>query len=386
MHKIVNDFYVSVAMLNFMANKDYMHFVTSDPRTVRKYHNIVLPEFTDLGWAYQSIANVFEDKLCSAEKIALGYCMYQDPAKLFEIPMKQRDKIQLINAIKTVQQYAEFGQTNIMMPTDMATSALILMSAMYRCTTTMDIVGLSSEAKTIEEHILTPIRDSYTELYSKSIELLPHSQRAKVPASVDRKFFKGVCMENYYGGTASIKKLPENLQETFHKAKGILIPAQLAHHKWGMQAGAVLTDRGATEVKWTSKMSGRQEGYTCLEKEHATAHVPGGASFDVSQTVRGNPHHLPIIANSVHWGDSEVLVPLYQQAKEIDFNTFTTHDAANSLPTRKNQERQVLAEAIIDIAVIHPFQDMVDQLELPQPEIQPLQPWIEKLNMHNMMA
>lgn len=387
MKDLIKKLYESTEFSLHMTNCAYMHFVKEDPTSVRKYSNITLPEFTDLGWVYMSIANIFEGKLSSAERIILGMLMSRDPVALFEIPMEQRDKLQLANALKSLQDYKEFGRTDIPMELDMATSALILMSAMYRCPATMGLVGLSSNAKTIEERIREPVSDSYTELYKKSVGLLPPSQQDGLPSMVDRKFFKGVCMENFYGSSTAIRRLPENLQETYNRAKEVLCPVQPKHHSWGMQAGAVLTERGITDVQYTCAMSGRNVGYTCTTKEHATVNV-GGTEFDVSQTVEGEPHHLRLIANTVHSADSALLIPVYQAARDMGFNLFTTHDALNAVPSRMNQVRQLVAEAIVDVSMdaTNPLISLAKQLDLPDPQVEPLMTWIQKLNMHNMMS
>ena len=132
-------------------------------------NNIVLPELSDLAWIYISIANIFEDKLASAERIVLGYILSQDPKPLLRLDLEDRDRRQLLNAFLALEQYKSTGKSDVLLPLDMATSALIIKSAMYRCVTTMSMVGLSTTATTLEEQLREPVSDSYTKLYDAAL-------------------------------------------------------------------------------------------------------------------------------------------------------------------------------------------------------------------------
>ena len=132
--------------------------------------------------------------------------------------MPDRDRRQLLNALLALQEYKEIGETSVLLPLDMATSALILMSAMYRCVTTMSMVGLTTSAKSPEEQILEPVSDSYTRLYETALGKLPPAARKAASLSLTRdELKKKVIMPDYYGSSAAIKRMPEELYNDFQK-------------------------------------------------------------------------------------------------------------------------------------------------------------------------
>lgn len=383
---LIKQAYTSSQFKSLMASQWYMNFVLTDSTTERKYAKVVLPEFTDLGWVYMSVANIFEDKLSSAERIVLGYLLSQNQATVLQLNLEDRDRRQLLNAFLALKQYKETGQSNILLPLDMATSALILMSAMYRCPTTMAMVGLSSKATTIEERILEPVSDSYTKLHIAALNKLPPSQRKSIASVLTRNELKKlVIMPDYYGSTSAIERIPEELREPYLQAKRELVPAQMKHLSWGALAGQTLVERGVTHPQWTCAYTGRNVGYMCTETIGATVHLPD-AQFDVAKVVEGNPYHLRIIANTVHSPDSSLLIPIYQKAAELGITMFTTHDAINVTASNLNYIRQLTIEGIIDIAITNPLVSMSEQLNLPMPDVEDINPWLLNLCPHNFMS
>ena len=192
MNPFVEKVYNSTQFISRMRAKFYMHFVVKleNSTTERSMQNLVLPELTDLGWVFISIANIFEDKLSSAERIVLGYMLSRQPEEILRQQMPDRDRRQLLNALLALKQYRETGKSNIMLPLDMATSALILKSAMYRCVTTMKMVGLTTDAKTVEEQLLEPVSDSYTRLYEAALNKLPPAARKQAALTLSRDELK----------------------------------------------------------------------------------------------------------------------------------------------------------------------------------------------------
>jgi len=367
----------------------YMNFVIQpeDSIITRTMANVVLPELTDLGWVYISIANIFEDKLSSADRIILGYLLSKQPEELLKIDLIDRDRRQLLNALLALKQYKGSWQSNVLLPLDMATSALILMSAMYRCTTTMDMVGLSTKATTVDGQLREAVSDSYTRLYAAALSKLPPAQRSEAALTLTRDQLKKlVIMPDYYGSSEAIKRIPEELHAPYLEAKEELIPGHMRHLEWGRAAGEVLEERGITHPQWTCSLSGRNIGYLCTEELHADVTLPDEAEFSVSKRVEGTSYHLPLIANTVHSADSSILIAWYQYAEEHDITTFTTHDAVNCTANNLNQMRQIIAEQIVLAAYHSPVKSMAKELDLPSPEIGDFTTWATAFKPHNFMT
>lgn len=193
MIKLIREVYECFTFQEMMLESWFMNFVIQpeNSTTEKQMSNIVLPEFTDMGWCYMSVANIFEDKLSSAERIVLGYLLATYHSEdMLKLNLEDRDRRQLLNALLAVKQYSENGCSNIMLPLDMATSALILKSAMYRCTTTMKMVGLTTEETTLEGQIREPVSDSYTRLYQAALDKLPPAAREKAASNLTRDELK----------------------------------------------------------------------------------------------------------------------------------------------------------------------------------------------------
>ena len=389
MNPVIERLYTSHAFDAYMQQKWYMNFVI-DPQqstTERQMANVVLPEFTDLGWVFISIANIFEDKLASAERIVLGWLISHNPEEVLALDLADRDRRQLLNALLALKDYKEDGCSNVLLPLDMATSALILKSAMYRCVTTMDMVGLTTKAQTVEEQILEPVSDSYTSLYEAALSKLPPAARAEAATSLSRDELKKlVIMPDYYGSSEAIKRIPEILHEPYLIAKEELIPGHMRHLEWGRAAGEVLEERGITHPQWTCSITGRNIGYICTDHEHADVVLPTGAEFSTSKVVEGHAYHLPLIANTVHSADSSILVAWYKYAEENDIATFTTHDAVNCTANNLNQMRQIIAEQIVIAAILSPVVAMSEELDLPTPEVGDFNTWARNFKPHNFMT
>ena len=301
--------------------------------------------------------------------------------------MADRDRRQLLNALLALRDYKQNSWSDVLLPLDMATSALILKSAMYRCVTTMDMVGLTTKAQTIEEQILEPVSDSYTRLYEAALNKLPPEARKEAATSLSRNELKKlVIMPDYYGSTEAIKQIPEILHEPYLVAKEELIPANMRHLEWGRAAGEVLEDREITHPQWTCSITGRNIGYKCTGHEHANVVLPTGAEFSTSKVVESHAYHLPLIANTVHSADSSILVGWYKYAEDNNIATFTTHDAVNCTANNLNQMRQVIAEQIVIAALHSPVAAMSEELDLPAPEIGCFTTWARNFKPHNFMT
>ncbi len=367
----------------------YMNFVI-DPEqstTIRTMNNVVLPEISDLGWVYISIANIFEDKLCSATRIVLGYLLSEKFDDVIQLPKADRDRRQLLNAFLALQDYKVTGKTNILVPLDMATSALIIKSAMYRCVTTMGMVGLSTSSTTVQQQMLEPISDSYTKLYAAALAKLPPAVREECSLSISRdELKKSVILPDFYGSATALLRAPTAIHKPYLEAKEELIPAHMRHLEWGKHAGEVLCDRDIVNPMWTCSLTGRNVGYVCTEEVRAEVDLEDGANFTVSKQLPGRAYHLPLIANTVHRVDSSLLVPWYQFAKVNRITTFTTHDAVNCTPSYLNQMRQIIAEQIVLAAYHSPVMSMAVELDLPLPVIGDFETWALNFKPHGFMG
>jgi hypothetical protein len=381
--------YESPEFTQMMADSWFMNFVIKpeNSKVVRTLSKVILPELTDLAWVYISVANIFEDKLATAERIVLGYLLAQDPDVLLRVDMADRDRRQLLNALLAIKQYKLYDQSDVMLPLDMATSALILKSAMYRCVKTMSMVGLTTSATTVEEQLREPISDSYTLLYQAALDQLPPAAREEASLSLSRDELKKlVIMPDYYGSSEAIKRIPKELHEPYLRAKEELIPGHMRHLEWGRAAGAVLTEREVTHPQWTCSLTGRNIGYICEDAVHADISLADGATFSVSKSVEGKAYHLPLIANTVHSADSSLLVAWYKFAEDNDITTFTTHDAINCTANNLNQARQVIAEQIVLTAYHSPVMSMAKELDLPLPVIGDFTEWVTNFKAHGFMS
>jgi len=385
----IEKIYTSQEFTNLYMEDWFMNFVIPPDQsiTTRVMSKVVLPELTDLAWVYVSIANVFEDKLSTSDKIILGHLLSKHPASLLKLDLLDRDRRQLINALMVLQDYKSMGKSNVLLPLDMATSALIIKSAMYRCTKTMAMVGLTTEAKTVEAQLLEPVSDSYTKLYEAALNKLPPSVRKTVALNLTRdELKKKVIMPDYYGSSQAIKRIPEELHAPYLEAKEELIPGHMRHLEWGRAAGEILTAREITHPQWICSLTGRNIGYVCTAPLHADITLPDGALFSSSKAVEGEAYHLPLIANTVHSVDSSILVNWYRYANKHNITTFTTHDAVNTTANHLNQMRQIIAEQIVLAAYHSPVLSMSRQLDLPHPVIGDFDTWARAFKPHNFMS
>ena len=388
----IENIYTSKEFTKLFMEKWFMNFVvTPGASTVKRdaQLNIQLPELTDLGWVYCSISNIFEDKLSTADKIILGYLLSkEDISVLLALPEKDRDRRQLLNALEALEDYKTKGTSNVLLPLDMATSALILMSALYRCTKTMEMVGLTSKAKTVEEQLIEPVSDSYTKLYETALSKLDPKDQQDAKTSLTRDELKKlVIMPDYYGSSAAINRIPEIMHEPYLQTKRELIPAHIKHLDWGRKAGSALAAADIVEPTWICSLTGRNIGYTCTGSITADVYIAEeDITFSVSKTVPGNSYHLPLIANTIHSADSSILVAWYKYAQANYISTFTTHDAINCTANNLNQMRQIIAEQIVFISYTNPIMDLSKQLSLPEPQIGNFDNWVTHFKPHNFLT
>lgn len=374
-----------------MKDEFYMNFAIkkADSTTIRKYSFIHMLELTDLGWVFANIANTFDDKLPLGERITLGYMMTREQEYAVSQLDEQRDHLQLFNGFSALKEYKETGKTTVLLPWDMATSAIILMSALYACTKSMEMVGLTSKSKTIKDFMLEPVNDTYMSLYHGTLDKLPPSKRAEMEGLLSRKEMKnGVTLPDLYGSVTSILNMPEVMHEPYERTKQEIIPAYILHREWSQQSAAILEERGEVEVTWTDPVSGMLAGYTCLDTETAEVILRDGAEFSVSRMVKGKPHHLPLQANPVHNTDAILLHYVDNEAdKHVEEVTlFTTHDAINCTPGFTNQIRQWTMEGIIEIAMSGYLSKVSEDIGVPAPVTGDVAAWIKNLNPHGFMS
>jgi len=389
MNKLIKSTYESKDFQDKLKEKWYLNFVIKpeNSTTVRTMQNVVLPELTDLGWIYVSVCNIFEDKLATAEKIVLGYLLAKVPQIVLNLDLEDRDRRQLLNALMALESYKSTGTSDVMLPLDMATSALILKSAMYRCVKTMEMVGLTTKATTVDEQLLEPVADSYTILYETALSKLPPNLRAQVATDTSRDTLKKTTiMPDFYGSSAAILRIDEQLRKPYVQTKEELIPAHIEHVAWGKKAGEILAERDITHPQWTCSITGRNVGYICEDTISASVVLPDGVEFDVSKTIEATPYHLPLIANTVHSADSSILVAWYEYAAQNNITTFTTHDAVNATANNLNQMRQIIAEQIVVAALDSPVLSMSKELDLPLPNIGSIAEWAKHFKPHNFMT
>lgn len=391
----------TVEYTHLMNEEFYMHFSipVHKSTTVRKYPSIHMLELSDIGWVYVNLCNPFDDRLPVGERIVLGYIMSKDVVRTLtshEVS-DQRDQMQVNNCLQALKDYKEKGKTNVLLPWDMATSAIILMSAMYACTKSMEQVGLTSKSRTIKEFMLEPINDTYMSLFKHTVDMLPLSQRVEVNGSLCRDDLKKIIMKDFYGSKSAIHELEENLHVPYERSKANLIPAHILHRDWAQATQAILEERGDLEVSWTDPISGMKAGWTCMDDEHADVVLEDGANFSAQRRVVGTPYHLCAAANPIHNGDAVLLwhinnaVETYNELEALKatpkiFTTYTTHDALNCSPAFVNQLRQWTIEGIIDIAMSSYMDKVSEDIGVPAPQTGDVAEWLQNLNPHGFLS